>query len=168
MPAATRTRKKKKASYEETLSESTFQARIIQCAKINGWCVGIEDLDEGSDYLSRLKRFLTTRFPLKKVRDFLWGRKDMRFTLAYHTFDSRNSQKGWPDLVLVHPRRKVMAILEVKKETGTLSLEQTLWFPALEAVAERSNGALIVRVVKPSDFDEIVELLGGLDSRLFV
>lgn len=76
--------------------------------------------------------------------------------LTYHTFDSRHSAAGFPDLVLL--RRGELIFLELKSETGQLSAEQVAWIGGLEAVAG-ANPKITVRVAKPSQFDELAELL---------
>ena len=50
---------------------------------------------------------------------------------AYHTFDSRRSARGFPDVVLVRPPRLLAA--ELKAEHGRLTLEQHRWLDALRA-----------------------------------
>ena len=42
----------------------------------------------------------------------------------YHTFDSRRSNKGWPDLVLCSRK---LAHRELKTERGKLTVEQERW-----------------------------------------
>lgn len=69
---------------------------------------------------------------------------------VYHTFDSRRSQPGFPDLVLVRDR---IVYLELKTETGKVSHDQAAWIAALTAA-----GATAL-VVRPSDMDEIGEAL---------
>lgn len=54
--------------------------------------------------------------------------------LAYHTFDSRRSQPGFPDLVLVHPRQRRILWRELKSETGTATAEQKVWISTLKLV----------------------------------
>ena len=51
---------------------------------------------------------------------------------AYHTFDSRGSQPGFPDLVLVRAPRVIFA--ELKKDTARrqLPLHQAWWHAQLE------------------------------------
>ena len=60
---------------------------------------------------------------LKRANQFGW--------LAYHTFDSRRSQEGFPDLVLV--RGAVCIFLELKSDSKSAkeSPEQKAWIKAL-------------------------------------
>ncbi len=44
---------------------------------------------------------------------------------VYHTFDSRRSAFGFPDLVLVRPPR--VLLIEVKGDGGNLTAEQAEW-----------------------------------------
>jgi hypothetical protein len=50
--------------------------------------------------------------------------------LAYHTYDSRRSVPGFPDLVLLHPRSGNLVVAELKSETGRVTLEQDEWLRA--------------------------------------
>ncbi|WP_041574508.1 VRR-NUC domain-containing protein [Cellulomonas gilvus] len=77
--------------------------------------------------------------------------------LVYHTHDSRRSQPGFPDLVLVHARRATVLYRELKTETGRIRPEQRQW---LTALAEAGADAAVWR---PSDWlgDRVAaELLG--------
>lgn len=56
--------------------------------------------------------------------------------LSYHTFDSRRSTPGFPDLVLVHPKQRRVIWRELKSETGTTSAEQKVWISTLLLVGE--------------------------------
>jgi hypothetical protein len=47
---------------------------------------------------------------------------------AFHVHDSRKSEKGWPDLVLVRER---ILFAELKSETGTTTPDQDDWLEAL-------------------------------------
>lgn len=49
---------------------------------------------------------------------------------CYHTFDSRRSEPGFPDLVMAHPRGGLI-FAELKSETGMLTPEQDAWGLAL-------------------------------------
>lgn len=62
--------------------------------------------------------------------------------------------KGWPDLVLVHPDKGVI-FAELKTDRGRLSDDQKAWIDLLDAA-----GAA-VHVWKPSDFDQVQEVLRG-------
>jgi hypothetical protein len=53
--------------------------------------------------------------------------------LTYHTHDSRRSQPGFPDLVLVHEPWRRLLVVELKREKGRLSPAQRVWLDALAA-----------------------------------
>lgn len=71
---------------------------------------------------------------------------------CYHTHDSRHSQKGFPDLVLVRPPEIVFA--ELKSEDGKLRPEQREWLEALS----RCTG-VEARLWRPGMWPEIEETL---------
>jgi hypothetical protein len=73
---------------------------------------------------------------------------------AYHTHDSRRSQAGFPDLVLVRGQRVVFA--ELKREGKKPTAEQQRWLDALAA-----TGAVEAYLWRPSDWPEIELVLGG-------
>ena len=73
--------------------------------------------------------------------------------LVYHPYDSRNSQKGYPDLTMVRKERVIWA--ELKSEYGAVTAEQRLWLDALPTGQ--------VFVWRPSDWDTIVETLRRAD-----
>ncbi len=50
--------------------------------------------------------------------------------LCYHTFDSRRSQAGFPDLVMV--RNGLVIFAELKREKGKLSADQEAWREQLD------------------------------------
>lgn len=54
--------------------------------------------------------------------------------MVYHTHDSRRSQKGWPDLVLLHPGKRRLMIWELKSATGQVRPDQKKWLQALGLV----------------------------------
>ena len=69
--------------------------------------------------------------------------------LVYHPYDSRHSQKGYPDLTMVRKERVIWA--ELKSEYGTVTGVQRLWLKALPMGQ--------VFVWRPKDWDTIVEAL---------
>lgn len=62
---------------------------------------------------------------------------------CYHTADSRRSDAGWPDLVIVGRR---LILRELKTETGRLRPEQEAW------IADLEQAGADVAVWRPSDW----------------
>jgi hypothetical protein len=56
--------------------------------------------------------------------------------LVYHTFDSRRSQGGFPDLVLARSRTGVV-FAELKTEKGRVSPAQDLWARTITAAGAK-------------------------------
>ena len=71
---------------------------------------------------------------------------------TYHTHDSRRSEPGFPDLVLVRPPDVVF--LEVKRENGRLTRAQA----DVLAMLDNCPGVKAA-VVRPSDWQQVVEWL---------
>lgn len=69
--------------------------------------------------------------------------------LAYHTYDSRRSQPGFPDLVLCHPSGDFL-LAELKSERGRVRPEQHRWLAALSA------SQIEWHVWRPSQIDSIL------------
>jgi VRR-NUC domain len=70
--------------------------------------------------------------------------------LTYHTHDSRRSQPGFPDLVLVRDR---IIFVELKSERGKLTADQEKWGWALyDAGAEIYDW-------RPSDWPQVKRIL---------
>jgi hypothetical protein len=72
--------------------------------------------------------------------------------LVFHTYDSRRSAPGFPDLVLVRRGRLIMA--EIKTQTGRLTRAQQEW---LQALGECSN--VEAMIWRPSDWIQIQKVL---------
>lgn len=66
---------------------------------------------------------------LQAVRDLA----KLRGWLCYHTHDSRRSEPGFPDLVLVHPRTGQLRMVELKSLKGRVTPAQQKWIDALYA-----------------------------------
>lgn len=71
---------------------------------------------------------------------------------VYHTYDSRRSEPGFPDLVLVKPGKLVFA--ECKTDSGKPTEAQKEW---LIALAESSHPECYL--FKPANWDKIETLL---------
>ena len=76
--------------------------------------------------------------------------------LYYHTYRSRRSPAGFPDVVLVRPPRVIFA--ELKSETGKLTPEQNQWIAALLVSGE-------AYVWRPGDLDLISAVLSTRYAR---
>lgn len=72
--------------------------------------------------------------------------------LCYHTYSSRRSVPGFPDLVMVRPPRVIFA--ELKSEKGRLRDAQREWLDAL-----RRCESVEARLWRPSSWSEIEEVL---------
>ncbi|HEY3867608.1 MAG TPA: VRR-NUC domain-containing protein [Actinocrinis sp.] len=76
--------------------------------------------------------------------------------MVYHTHDSRRSEPGWPDLVMLHPRRRRCLFVELKHEGKNPTAEQQTWLDALTACGFETG------VWRPTDLDdEIPAVLRG-------
>jgi hypothetical protein len=76
--------------------------------------------------------------------------------LAYHTFDSRRSAPGFPDLVLL--RRDWLRLPELKANHGHLSARQEVWQTGIAQVRNIEGG-----VWYPRDYQLVRDiLLGGV------
>jgi len=81
---------------------------------------------------------------------YLYGR------LWYHTYDSRRSASGFPDLVVVLPR--VVVYAEIKTAKGRVTETQVEWLKAL------GQAGSLVAVLRPGCEDQWVHLMA--DSRV--
>lgn len=72
---------------------------------------------------------------------------------AYHTWTSIHSAAGFPDLVLVRQPR--VLFVELKRQSGKVSDAQQQWLDELAACGQS------VYVWRPSDWDEVVSVLGA-------
>lgn len=73
--------------------------------------------------------------------------------LVYHTHDSRRSAPGFPDIAAV--RGEELLLIELKRERGKLTVDQSTWLDALREVKRVG-----VHVWRPSDWPTIEKLLG--------
>jgi len=74
----------------------------------------------------------------------------LRGWLAFHDYDSRRSESGFPDLVMVRER---VVFAELKSATGRLSAAQRQWLDRLTTAGAE------VYCWRPSDWDQVVEVL---------
>ena len=74
--------------------------------------------------------------------------------LVYHTYDSRRSEKGYPDITMTRHGRIIFA--EVKREGEAPTVEQTIW---LKTLAENEN--IEVYLWYPSEWENVESILKG-------
>jgi VRR-NUC domain-containing protein len=67
--------------------------------------------------------------------------------LTYHTFDSRGSEPGFPDLVLARPERVIFA--ELKVGAGRLTRAQRIWLDTLGRTGH-------ARLWRPDDWPDVL------------
>lgn len=72
---------------------------------------------------------------------------------CYHTFDSRRSQPGFPDLVLARPRDGRLLAIECKQPGKAATAAQRWWIEALNAAGTLAFVATI------DDWEWLVEVL---------
>lgn len=73
--------------------------------------------------------------------------------LVYHTYRSKRSPSGFPDLVLCRPHDRVV-FAELKGEKTRVTRDQRTWLDALEAAGAE------VYLWRPDDWGEITSVLG--------
>jgi len=71
----------------------------------------------------------------------------------YHTWNSKHSPAGYPDLIFLKDGR--MVVVELKREDGLLSAEQYFWLLEFTKVTPD------VYLWKPSDWGEVQQVLCG-------
>ena len=72
--------------------------------------------------------------------------------LPFHVFDSRRSQPGFPDLVLVRPPRLIFA--ELKSAKGRITAEQQQWLDLLSQIP-----GVEIFVWRPADLQDAIGIL---------
>lgn len=99
--------------------------------------------------------------PLNEILEKDWQRqvRDLADTFgyrrAYHTFDSRRSDTGFPDLVLVSPQRQRIVYLELKREQGKITGQQAQWIRDLHTAGAE------VYVARPRHLQLLAAVLSG-------
>lgn len=79
--------------------------------------------------------------------------------LVYHTFDSRRSESGFPDLTMTNGKRLIFA--ELKREGEDPKYDQQVWLDTLTKTRMTSGERWLpeVYVWRPSNLDDIEQIL---------
>lgn len=96
--------------------------------------------------------YRSSTVPERRLQSMLLDAASALRWKAYHTFDSRRSAPGFPDLVLVRPPR--LLFVELKSEKGKLTVEQQRWLDVLSEVP-----GVECYVWRPDDLQEALECL---------
>jgi hypothetical protein len=75
--------------------------------------------------------------------------------LSYHTFNSRRSAHGFPDLVLLRDRVIFLELKRENRKTSKLTVEQQVWVRWL------INAGAEVYVVRPSHLQALADVLAA-------
>jgi hypothetical protein len=100
-----------------------------------------------------------TSAPVQRITEKAWQQtvidaaKALKYRV-YHTFDSRKSAPGFPDLCLIRGERLIFA--ELKAEKGKLSEAQVDWLNDLGLVE-----TVEVYIWRPSDWPNVELILKG-------
>jgi len=78
------------------------------------------------------------------------------YYLQYHANDSRRSDPGWPDLVLLRPGRTLF--IELKTNEGKLTVDQDRWIKGLRANGHECH------VWRPRDREQVLKVLSGKET----
>lgn len=97
--------------------------------------------------------------PLDEILEKDWQRTvtDLARQLGwriYHTHDSRRSAHGFPDLVLVRDRDRVI-YLELKREKTRPTPEQVAWLRDLIGAGAEAY------IARPSDLEQLAQILAS-------
>lgn len=95
-------------------------------------------------------------FTEQQFQDFIVADARQHGWLTYHTRDSRGSDPGFPDLVLVKPGRPVL-FYEVKTEKGRVSMPQADWIDRIN----KTRGGAQAMIVRPDDWPYIAAELAA-------
>jgi hypothetical protein len=77
--------------------------------------------------------------------------------LVYHTYDSRRSNPGFPDLVIVGKTRVIFA--ELKSTTGKVSMVQQEWHDKLNAAGAEAY------IWRPEDWPQVEQVISELAGK---
>lgn len=120
---------------------------------------------------AELKAMQAKAMPEKELQQLVIDCAQTHGWMAHHHYDSRRSEPGWPDLVLVEPVQRIVIFAELKSQKGRVRPEQREWLNALErtfrkATTPRTRDRLMVAIWRPSDWlDGTIEaILRGDES----
>ncbi len=127
------------ARVDEALKGRTFTIGGDRLSHSDNW----KDLKASKEASAESEADFQQRV-LKLARDNGW--------MAFHPYDSRRSEPGWPDLVLI--RDEYLLAVELKTDKGKVTADQQKWLAAFGKVED-----VDAHVWRPSDWDELSGVL---------
>jgi hypothetical protein len=76
---------------------------------------------------------------------------------SYHTYDSRRSDPGFPNLVMI--RDGVLIVAELKTDKGKVTKAQMEWLALFASVGLRTNAEVGAYIWRPRDWTTIQNVL---------
>ena len=104
--------------------------------------------DPKSDWVEEPQALFDSKMSEKAYQDQIVQLAKANNWLVYHTYDSRRSEPGFPDLIMVKGRRLIA--IEVKKEGKKTTPAQDMWISAMNLVVSTSAW-----VARPSDWEDV-------------
>lgn len=128
----------------------------------------MSDVSRPDDVVHDPRTLIEWRMTEKRFQAQVVDLATKRGWLIYHTYDSRRSDEGFPDLVMVRGTRLIFA--ELKRASGSLAADQKRWLDALmearlAACSINDDGDESwtpfpeVYVWRPFDWDDLAEIL---------
>lgn len=106
-------------------------------------------------YLAYVQRGQPPALPEKALQAAVVRLLKQHQYLVYHTWDSRRSPSGFPDLLACHEQPGHMALaLELKTASGHVTLPQQAWLGSLAQCT-----GIYAAVVRPADLAALVARL---------
>lgn len=78
--------------------------------------------------------------------------------LCFHPYDSRRSAFGYPDLTLLHPKRRRLVMAELKVGKNKCTVDQEYWLDSFRAAGVEAY------LWTPACWDAIERILTGNES----
>lgn len=103
--------------------------------------------------VGRARKLLDAAVPERDLQRQVIDLAELRGWRCYHTFDSRRSAPGFPDVMAVRGSR--LLAVELKRESGRVTAEQQAWLDAL------ALAGVEVHTWRPSDMSS-----GLIEERL--
>lgn len=104
-------------------------------------------------------------YGLESERDFQRRVSDAAVQMGWMVYSVPDSRRatlaGYPDLTLIHARKKFILFAELKTQKGKLRPQQETVLEALQAVASVAGSRVAVAVWRPADWPTVLQTLAN-------